>query len=306
MKLIILFQIGNIDIALNILNKIYTTIINFNSLLLLSIIETEKNNEYLIYDYFKSINFTNYYINYHINKGMDIGPFLLQLKEIFKKKLHLEYDILIKLHTKTDNIWRNELIEPIFNTDIIIQRNIFNLINDYKIICSKKWLLELDIINETKIIDICNNNNIKNIFYDVIDKKLYEDDIKNNRLDKIDNIFYKKYYKIKINTTKMCNKKYNEKIENFILKEHMNKYKNIPSEKYIIKNYTKNIFFVGGTIFAIDIKILYDFFSKINLNNLYDILEYGLVKNEQPTNIHSIERLLTMFIYYYDYNIYGL
>lgn len=95
---------------------------------------------------FPSANITKY-----PNKGQDIGPFLLALKNIRNKN----YDYLIKLHTKKStynpqlgNRWRDSLVNNLINSDSIIKRNISFLQNsDFKMCGSKDWLM--DSVTET-------------------------------------------------------------------------------------------------------------------------------------------------------------
>lgn len=53
------------------------------------------------------------------NRGMDIGGFLSCLSDI--KKSNTRYDLYIKLHTKFDPIWRNQLLKPFRNLKDIIR-----------------------------------------------------------------------------------------------------------------------------------------------------------------------------------------
>jgi hypothetical protein len=285
MNIIILFQIGNIDISLDILKKITHILSNFNTTLHISILSHLNSN--LISDYLVSINFNKYIITEHINKGMDIGPFLLQLKNIINNNNFI-FDIIIKLHTKTNQIWRNELIDPIINSEK--QNDIFKLIdNNNKIIGCKKWCLFLDTCNKNNINLICNKLNIKNIFYDIINT-----DIKNVTYNDIDIDFYKNYYNVTLNTEN--NSLIN--INKLILFNHMTKYNNIPSENFILqKNKVNNVSFIGGTIFIADFKTYFDFFSSIDIDEIYNLLEDEYVINDKSTYVHAMERLLTSFIY---------
>ena len=64
------------------------------------------------------------YPNSHIliipNKGMDIGGFFYALKDIFSKNYSYRY--ILKLHTKTNDQWRDGLILNLVNKfDTIIK-----------------------------------------------------------------------------------------------------------------------------------------------------------------------------------------
>lgn len=58
-------------------------------------------------------------IDVFFNRGMDIGAFLWQLERIKKR-----YLCLLKFHTKTDSMWRRNMIDP------FISENIKNYINE--------------------------------------------------------------------------------------------------------------------------------------------------------------------------------
>lgn len=51
------------------------------------------------------------------NRGMDIGAFLWQLNEVCK--MPHSYTSLLKLHTKTNDEWRREMILPFINENIV-------------------------------------------------------------------------------------------------------------------------------------------------------------------------------------------
>lgn len=74
----------------------------------------------------------------HENRGFDIGSFFSLLSYAFNKK----YDLILKLHSKSRNWWRKELIEPLLGSPEKV-RNCIELFNDSKIgmVGSRKWLL---------------------------------------------------------------------------------------------------------------------------------------------------------------------
>jgi len=81
--------------------------------------------------------FPNIHIYAIKNKGMDIGPFL-QMLNIINNKNHIthnkEYNIFLKLHTKTDKLWRKKILDDLLNKDSI--NKIISLLNKYEIIGS--------------------------------------------------------------------------------------------------------------------------------------------------------------------------
>ena len=62
------------------------------------------------------------------NKGMDIGVFLLSL--LYIRNNNLQYKYLIKLHTKTDDRFREHVCEHLIGTKEIINKNLNILRND--------------------------------------------------------------------------------------------------------------------------------------------------------------------------------
>ena len=50
------------------------------------------------------------FLQHHNDKIMDIGAFLWQLDKV--RKLPIDYDVLLKIHTKSDPSWRRKMITP--------------------------------------------------------------------------------------------------------------------------------------------------------------------------------------------------
>lgn len=91
------------------------------------------------------------------NKGCDLGSFLLFIDYCIKNKK--KYDYIIKLHTKTDVIWRKGLIKPL--TEYIYgSLNMFNN-NKIGIIASNMYIYELDNLNDEHIKIICDKYKMK-------------------------------------------------------------------------------------------------------------------------------------------------
>ena len=93
---------------------------------------------------------------FHINKGMDIGPYLKQLQYVFCNYKIDSFNKIYKIHTKTNIIWRNELLDSLLNESQDV---------------SNKWKLPLDKLNVFHINKICTRFNIDNIFYE--EKKIF-------------------------------------------------------------------------------------------------------------------------------------
>ncbi len=109
-------------------------------------------------------NFNDYTITYFPNLGYDIFPFLQELNNISEP-------FFIKIHTKKDNDWRSNLIDPIFsniesninyleNKTIILPWNkVIN--NDIGMLASKNLIVSnYEFTNTDKIKHLCEILNI--------------------------------------------------------------------------------------------------------------------------------------------------
>lgn len=91
--------------------------------------------------------FPNVTIFKYPNKGLDIGPFLKVLK--YLKENTLEYDYLIKLHTKKSHYnkflgiaWRKELLDAIIGSKETLDKNLAMMEeSEVKMCGSKKWVI---------------------------------------------------------------------------------------------------------------------------------------------------------------------
>lgn len=81
------------------------------------------------------------------NRGADIGGLLLSLDQIFKRNLDLDY--IVKLHTKTDYVWR-EILTSILNIKINNLLHYYQYIGTCKICSINPWSYDLNIISHFK------------------------------------------------------------------------------------------------------------------------------------------------------------
>jgi len=279
MNILILFQVGNLDIMYNILEYIQNFINNYNVFIIFSFLDSFKTNIKDIINNLVKFNVKNYHIMFHLNKGMDIGPYLKQLQYIFLNYTPDSFDKIIKIHTKTNKIWRNELL------DTIIDSNKYN-----------KWKLPLDKLNVYHINKICNNFNIQNIFYD----ELYPVNYNIINENDIDISFYCNYYNIQLDNCDSLSHILGYDINKMYLINHLKNNLNIPNSYFIInKQRIADLKFIAGTIFSIDYKNTWNFFIKINLDELYNLLEDGYSINDKSTYVHAMERIISGFIYLY-------
>lgn len=277
MKILVLFQIGSNEIACSILDYISKYLLSYNLFFICSILDTlESEVSTLItrLDYYQ----INYKIFFHPNKGMDIGPYLLQLNYIFNNYQPDSFDQIFKIHTKTDPKWRNEMLDILF-------------------CCSKsnsnKWLLPLDNLNIKHINLICEKFNLPNIYYDELKQVDYSTitptDISKN--------FYCEYYGIKLMDCTELDKILGYDFNLTYLYDHLITNQSIPNPSYIIKSRrVPNVKFLAGSIFRINYQSVWEFFIDKDINGIYESLEIGYNTNEHSTYTHAMERIISGFV----------
>lgn len=258
-KTIILLQIGNIT-NLDMIIKFLEKYINAFNYLIVSILRniSDSVDENMF-------TFVNQHIMYHENRGMDIGPFLLQMKWLNENIDINDNDQILKIHTKNNRKW-------LYN---LLQFDNFGIIK-----ASSLYMINMDILNREHIFKICEQCNIPNIYYDDIDEN-YDNYI-------LDVEWYSDYYNVTINN---CSIDITEKY----IRKHAKINNHAINEKQIIVKRRHNCKFVGGTIFSIDANTLCKFIKMINIDELYVCLETGYIKNDHSTYTHALERIISSF-----------
>jgi len=277
MKNLVLFQVGDANIACSILNYIKNYLKNYNLFFIVSVLDTIDQDQIF--------NLTNLLVEYgikyklffHPNKGMDIGPYLLQLNYVFSNLSDSSWNDIFKIHTKTDSQWRNEMLDELFSPST-----------------SPKWLLPLDYLNLEHINLICEKFNIPNIYYDKVKPVDYNSISKSD----ISINFYCEYYGINLTYCSELNKLLGYDYNLSHLYSHLVLNKGIPNPSYILEQRrVPNIKFYAGSIFRIEYKKIYNMFAKIDLLEIYDNLEPGYSTNESSTYVHAMERIISGFVY---------
>jgi len=163
-------QIGNWDVFLrmeNYINNFKNININYYFVLIKEIIN-EENINYLINKYYK-----NSVILIGENRGMDIGLFFISLHYIkFKQYNH---DYLFKIHTKTNDAFRNETLNNLMGNENKIIENIKSLSKD------KIGMISGNIIysyNKSRDVFQSNLYHLEHLI-----KYLYQENIDYNNLD---------------------------------------------------------------------------------------------------------------------------
>ena len=182
MKIGLLIQIASFDIF----NKIKYIINNFdsNTILMLHFNNILRNDDInTIKNEFSRAIFT-----YGENKGMDIYGFLLQIEYIINNNIKVDY--ICKIHTKTNEKWRNDLIYNICGDKHIVN-NCIKLMSEFGMICSKRYYKIFDHLNSPILLKMLERYNIENNYIDEIDWRKKEE-IKYD-LDLFDPYFYITY-----------------------------------------------------------------------------------------------------------------
>lgn len=213
------------------------------------------------------------------NKGMDCGPMLLCIKYILKNIDTFNYNsIFLKIHTKSNDEWRDNLIEKIIDYNLtIFDKPVLFGSNDYFYDNNKN-------VNREYVTKIVERNNF--------DINIY-------------NKYFDKYYDEMVTPEKNLNK-FN------ILEQSLNFYKNYEPDLYYIEdlehwhlygkyethrinnvNYIKQYSeyenkFIAGTIFGFNLEWI-KLFKKINLDFEYSILEKKYIDNVKNSKTHAWE-----------------
>jgi hypothetical protein len=296
MRAIILFQVGNIDVALDIFQQLQSIYYHFtHTTVFVSILDTLQYS--IITDYLHQLKLVHPNIDVivkrHKNKGMDIGPFLLQFRHLINSGLR--YDVFLKVHTKTNVKWRNELLKPLIANVETIKGS---LTADSKVglVGAKKWVLEQDRLNTQVLTNIVNRLCIPNHYFDVID---YAQLRKCRDELTVDPAFYITYNRLPFKSHQMA--------YSHFVNHGMDDDKIIPHPSVIVSHHTQQTFFVGGTVFWARYDLFYDFFEKYNLDRLiYDAMEEGYTLNTQETVVHALERFLCVIPYVMNARVYAV
>lgn len=110
MKTAILIHVFYLDVLEDILEKLDKVYTNFDLF-----ITTQEYKRTEVINILKKFSF-NSFVDIYENRGRDILPFLKTLD----KRL-VGYDVFLKLHTKLDSVWRNDLINPLLDSSLLLE-----------------------------------------------------------------------------------------------------------------------------------------------------------------------------------------
>lgn len=220
---------------------------NWNVFLEMEIfIDNLKKIEYNVYfviveEQFNVENFEylkNKYINCVIlvtsNRGMDIGLFLINLH--FLRMNNISHDYLIKLHTKTDDNFRNKSIHNLIGSHDII-------INNLKLLSKKNigMIAGHCIFNYEDLPNVFNTN----LYYlNILSRYFYNNDIENKYLEFAVGTFFivknKIFDIINISSIEYFYEKFNN-FDTFDYHWYCTHYKlDINKKKYVLEHYNSN------------------------------------------------------------------
>jgi hypothetical protein len=290
-KTAILFHVGNLDVFI----KIFNNNCEFFKRKILIIITTHSIN---------NINSIGKYLPNAIyklieNKGADIGGFLYGMKILNEHPNYKDIDSIYFIHTKTNDVWRRDLLFPLTTNYLKIEELMENEKNVPIIVGSNKYCRRNKGINRTYIKDIFVRNNIdlhtdwKEYIDDYIDENYLTNKNEPNAINKYTDLiicpsFYKNYEHDLSLLTDL------EAIEHY-KKFGVNEYYRINNPCYI-KKFGKESYFIAGTIFVCN-KAYFKVFEDIDYINEYNILECGYVLNTIPRKIHAWEYLFGLLTY---------
>jgi len=102
------------------------------------------------------------------NRGMDIGAFFQTMW--YCQKHQLQFDVVLKLHTKSDKTWRSQLCEPIIGSDKIICKSLHMFaIPEIGCVASKQWAIPIE--TDTHNINLIKHYCAQLQLYDAYDRK---------------------------------------------------------------------------------------------------------------------------------------
>lgn len=130
-ELVIILSVGNIEIAINILQNLLT---NYNGIFLAVSVNNDLKIDTKLLNLIEM--FDNYIIYQTCNYGFDITPFLHVYNDI---KKYVNFDFIFKIHTKSDPNWRSSLLNSFYRSKWNTLKK--NVDNNYVGICSQDNLI---------------------------------------------------------------------------------------------------------------------------------------------------------------------
>jgi len=233
------------------------------------------------------------------NRGCDIGPFFLFLDYLDNE--NKTYKWIMKLHTKTDKVFRTAVLNYLLPIDFM---SYYNYINNNNITIDGKFKYLYDYINIHK--DIKNirllNLNVRTTWIDYIKKYNNPNTNELKLMDPIARYYYIRHNKLPVDLIPdididLYNQLFKSQVQNNIISGN---------EKFQIiklitqkKNVKNNIWYLPGSMFICKHNILKSAFINNSYKGIYNSLENGkLDDNIIQSNTHSWERIIPIIFQY--------
>jgi len=225
------------------------------------------------------------------NRGCDLGPFLLFLD--YLRKENKSYKWIMKLHTKSDDILRKQMLEHLLPNNFI-QYYQYLIKNNISIDGKHKY--QYDYVNIHK--DIANirllNLKVRTTWKDYLNNCSVELKDKLASLDPLSKYYYIRKHKLSQNLIPdididLYNHLFKSQVQNNIIagKEKFD------ILKLIIKNKNNNLWYYPGTMFICKHHILENAFQHLDYQSIHSSLEIGKLNDEtKQSNTHSWERII--------------
>ena len=225
------------------------------------------------------------------NRGCDLGPFFLFLD--YLRKENKSYKWIMKLHTKSDDILRKQMLEHLLPNNFI---KYYQYLIKNNISIDGKHKYQYDYVNIHK--DIANirllNLKVRTTWKDYLNNCSVELKDKLASLDPLSKYYYIRKHKLSQNLIPdididLYNHLFKSQVQNNIItgKEKFD------ILKLIIKNKNNNLWYYPGTMFICKHKFLEHAFRHLDYQSIYSSLEIGKLNDETTqSNTHSWERII--------------
>jgi hypothetical protein len=229
------------------------------------------------------------------NKGCDIGPFFLFLD--YLRTENISYKWIMKLHTKTNDILRKQMLNHLLPTNFIkyYQYLIKNNISiDGKIKYPYDYVNIHKDINNIRMLNLNIRTSWKTYLNNCNDK--HKNELK--YIDALSKYYYIRKYNLSLDLIPEIDiDLYNHLFKNQVQNNIITGNEKFDIIKKIIQTYTEknNLWYYPGTMFICKYNVLKNTFMHLDYQEIFNSLEKGkLDDNSMQSNTHSWERILSI------------
>tara|TARA_B100000242_G_C43050994_1_gene491040 strand:+ start:1354 stop:2295 length:942 start_codon:yes stop_codon:yes gene_type:complete len=227
------------------------------------------------------------------NRGCDIGPFLLFLD--YLRIQNISYKWIMKLHTKTDEILRNQMLDHLLPTNFI---QYYQYLIKNNICIDGKSKYPYDYVNVQKDI-----NNIRMLKLHINTSwEPYLNNCSERHKEELSNLdALSRYYYIRKNNLSLdLIPEIDIDLYNYLFKKQVQNNIITGNEKFdIIKQIVKynkiknNLWYYPGTMFICKYEVFQKAFQQLDYQKIFNSLEEGKLNDDTlQSNTHSWERIL--------------